>query len=1523
MGKGIKNLWKGTAVFGLIVLLTVMLTGNVKPENQVSASDAGTVESNEISSMKGNGPQKVTSLKEFGIDETGITTGNGNFAAAFSEEGNKVQLTDIIQGVQPSGNKYIISNNTVGKSIVIDMEHDWTLNMDILAARCSGVAAAGVNIQLSSAAGTLTFGINRNSAYSTNTLNYGSSTKTILGTDFGKEKNNIISYNAQSKTFNWSFGDNVWTGLTNSLTAAKEMKLSINGNHSHYYNETWPVDEGTDADGSKYKGRISYVRFNSFQYTNYYLKAVNHISDYAGRPITGAVGSGNTVGVHPTILNDRLVSQRFSGIVELNMASPRPLSNMTLYGDFAAAPYTSNFTHDSRPCQDVEFKAKVTGNYETEAGKKFYLPLLVNDNYFGKNQELENLAAAADSGVPGTWHNLNQGGKDQLPLELNLERATYRKLISDEDEDASNIDYTHNIEPNERGWYNKDVILKLQNTDEFDELLASSADVTADDEDKSTITSANIEGTGKAGNSYACQFNGGSPSGETGRNGVTYSIFARKGDNNTTNYLSAVTSETYRIDKTAPVFKDADRKTRQLQLEDKPDTASVGQTDSQGNEVEGSGIAYVEWLTPSDVKNDVAWPSDDPGLFSSENGGWPSRTDKDRRIIPVAASADTPTGSASATVTMPSFDEEGTYIFRIVDLAGNVSGEKKISNHFPELDAKKAAVKYADTIENFVPKDVLKAKVSDQDETLNSSDISWKIERAEDSEYPAEFEKVSGQRNEALTDALPLGTYTVTISMIGTDSDGNVPNQNAVKEQDRNALRVTLTVTAGDPPVVNDSKTGDPVEPENLPVIKDDTSAHTIVTGKKILIVDPSNYYCGGKISGKKLQEEVEKYYDFTSLLKAPKDELKIKVTLYKDGIDYTSSGINTKTEGEYVIHYQAIDASGCSVTMQLTYQVRTDLNVTFHAGKGDFKEPSGTQTKTIRVKYGKAPSRTDIPGAKDILAPVERVFTGWGREINSAQVIDPDAHEVEEDVTYYAVYTVDENRDGIPDSEEAIFYFVSGDKDHLAFKYPDRTTVGIPVMPGASISLQQTQIPEILFDTSYRLKGWKTDLTGDELLTTEQLCQITRGRGSKITVTAIPEKGPEEYNDKITVTFFSSEPKLSPLKGGEGQTIILDAPKPGEPVTIPKEMLPQVNLGDKCQLEGWKTSDTGDLILETDDVASQKLYGGKELTCIAYVAVPKDKPVNEKDPAPDKKPDKDPEKDTDKENPGDNKKETAEKTINKVIEKKKVITKKEEEQLKDTVFIFVTSREESGSVEPADGTSVVLPAKKGGTVSITEKYVPDITLKKGSTFIGWRTSITGNRILSTGELCRLKVSAGNTVICTAYFKYEEVQVEQKNVNGKNKNTTKVLTSFSDEQSPLGGRSSGFGSGSVKSSTQCIVHYIMLVWLLLSVLTILWRIHSRKKASEYLYSGEAEFSAEVRTIEDYQSIQQDQRTGIRDYVLVICALIVGAILYTAGTCFLEIPVLAAQAAACALYIVRMKMLDYKDSRAVTEMENNG
>lgn len=1295
------------------------------------------------------------------------------------------------------------------------------------------------------------------------------------------------------------------------------------------YTSTKPTSEYTQK---------SSITFDSFQYDKYYLKATNHLTDYKGRKITGAVGSGHIVNVHPTILNDDLKQQRYSGTIELNTGSPKPLSNLTLYGDIASSPHKLNFQHDNSLFQEYDFKAKVEGNFNSASGKKFYLPLLINDDYFGKNSDLIDKAADPDSGVPGTWYNIKKNGKNQLPLTLNLERDTYRPLTGDLNKtNTADCDYTRSRQPNERGWYNNDVILKL-NTNEFNELNISSADISKEDIDKNNILLSGAQ----------CQVNGGDTedTGETGRAGVTYSIFGRKGDSKVTEYLSAVSSETFRIDKTAPTITQSadDRKSRELKLTDKSASEKNGAaaTDSQGHEVKGSGIAYVEWLTPSqaedDTDNDIQWPSEDPGLFSTEKGGWPTKTDTARQIIPVAASADTSQSSTSAAVTMPNFNEEGTYIFRAVDLAGNVSAEKKVTNNFPELHAKKATVTYKDTITGFIPKQEMNASVTDKDEELDTSRVAWTIEADEDSEYPQEFEKITGQKNDALPDALPLGTYKVTFAMIGTDSDGNVPGQGEKKEEDRNKYSVTLQVVAGEPPVVTDSS-GEEIEPDNDTVIMDDTSKHTIVAGTKILIVDPENPYAGGKLKGDKIKEEVEKYYDFTSLLPAPKDSLKIKVNVYKDGVDCTAAGINTKTEGEYVIHYQATDASGCSVTMQLTYQVRTDLNITFHAGKGDFIDPV-SQTKTIRVKFGKSPEASQVPGKDDIKAPLEQVFMGWGLTPGSASIIDPDARNVTEDVTYYAVYEPDENRDKIPDSEEAIFYFRSGDPDHLAYKYTDRTTIGIPVpaIPiGAVTYLQSSQIPEMLFDSGWRLKGWNTDLTGDQLLTTDQLCSIGRGRGSKITVSAVTEEAPVEYKDKVVITFFSSAPKVSPLKGGEGQSIVIDAPKPNEPVTIPKDKLPEIDLAENCKLEGWKTSDTGDLILEADQIAEKPLYGGKELTCIAYVALPKEEggsvnvpdDVNKPDGKPDKKPDNKP----DHNNPPDNKKpsEGAGNDTNKSSggeNKTNTTTKKVTNEIKNgktdsnVIYLFLTSRSESGIIVTGDGTTVTLPAGNSGSASITEGLVPEVKVLNGSAFIGWKTSFTGSRLLDTKELCSLRVPAGTTVTCTAYFKYKDIKVKNSGTNGDEGtaqvNGRSALTTFGDTEVPLGS-APGSKQEMKRNNPSCIVHFIMLAWLILSAAVILLKLHRRKRCEEYLYPNVSEPSAELRTYEDCEKLAADQHTKARDYAFIICVLFIGVMLYLTGTCSYELPVLLTGAVFELYYLVRMKMLDRREKRAVEQL----
>lgn len=1198
----------GVASMGTVVLLLSGLFGNRPKEPSVSASEVGVTETDEINHAAGSGPLKVTSLKDFGMTE--VLQRSGTLKGTIN--GNKVLLGNSDYATAPDsryGSGYKGSANSIKSDIPISMEHSWKLDLSVLLGSNFAVGRSGSScftVVLTSESGSVYYEMHDSMSvriiralkdvFDESKEDTGS--RCNIAEPTGSEKNYEISYNSVTKKYTIQYGSSTAV-FNNMYPEDKVLKIQLWGDAVYLASTTPPADIG-GINRTKVE-----VTFKSFEYTDSYMKASNYISDYAGRTITGAVGNGNTIKAHPKIANDSAKSQRYSGSFDLDVNNSE---NLTYQGDIAESPNSIPFSHTTEAFQVMSFSAKVTaGSYE--AGQEFNLPLFVRDDYFSKNTDLKMLSEKPDAGAPGTWYNLTKDGKGQLPLDVTIKRATYRVLKSDlNKKDVTGCDYTRNIQPNNRGWYNKDVVLTLQGN-EFNELNVSSVNINDKnpDHDSDIDNSSDILSSGTK-----CSVKGSASSGETGKDGVTYSIFGRIGNSTVTEALSAVSTETFRIDQTAPVIAQTDqnRKDRVLILEDKP--AKAG-TDAQGNKIEGSGIAYVEWkFVPTNKKDgEIAWPSSDSAWIDSINSDWPSKTDMKRQIIPVASTADISTGSTYKSVTMPSFEKEGSYIFRTADLAGNFSKELKVGNHLPVLHAKNGETTFVNTIKDFSISEFLGGYVDDADEDMKDAVLDWKIERHPDSDYPVEFSTVTGKGNKILKNPLLPGTYQITFSLNGTDSDGNVPKQNEKDPADRNALRVTLKVAAGDPPKAFDKSNHKPMDPEGAVVTKGDGTKHTVVRASHLLIVNPADYYSGGKIIGDELAEEVEKYFEFKSLIPEPLNNITKKVSVIKDGVDFTANGIDTKTEGEYIINYEASDAGGCSVTLQFTYQVRTDLNVTFHAGKGDYV--NGAQSKTIKVKYDKKPAADKIPGKKDIKPPVERTFIGWGTSVNAASAVNPADIAVTADANYYAVYTGDMNRDDIPDSEEALFLFQSGDPSHAAYKYSDRTTVGIlvpAITPTARVSLDQGQIPELLFDSGYRLKGWKID-NDNKLLTTEQLCRTARGKGSKTTVTAQIEKSPEKISNKVTITFFSSDPKNSPLNGGEGQTITIDAPRPGEPVTIPKSKLPGISLADNTRLEGWKTNNTGDLILTGDAVANQKLYAGSELTCIAYVTTPPEKADN------------------------------------------------------------------------------------------------------------------------------------------------------------------------------------------------------------------------------------------------------------------------------------------------------------------------
>lgn len=1488
---------KGAACLGLTVLLLVALFANMRPEEEVSAAD-GVVEPQEISKALGNGPQEITSLKDFGMSSDDLSTKEGTFKGTI--DGNTVRLGDINSMVSSdvgatyfgSSAKYL-NMNSIGDSIPINMKSSWTLDLEINVAKTypnnsTYLTGAGLAISIIGADGKeevfeMCDGGNRalrheNDRFSWLTVIKADDWLFQDAEDSGVYRDCTLTYDPSAEQYVFKYGK-----LTKKYDAYYKDRSVAEVRIYGYTLGSTNYTTVTSTDEVNYE----YVEFafDSFKYNDYYIKAANHLTDYAGRNITGAIGNGHTVKVHPTVYNDTDLSQSYPGTVELN--PEKTLKNIELKGSMANYPYTIPFTQNSTDLlQDFSFDAVIDcGDYNDENGKEFILPLQVSDDYFCKNPDLIDLANDPNSGVPGTWHNIKynsgDGLKEQLPLDIGITRNTCRQLSSDLDDNPAVNDYTHMVKgkaakPNDNGWYQDGVKLTTSfDPDEFNEMILCKKDGTGGPDyaaaHMTTISNNRdhmINGSGDNGNSDTAA-------------GNTYFIFGRKGNNKITETLSAISEETFRIDNLAPEITVKDRTKRTLQAEDNL-----------------SGIDYIEWKGPKDTKYSEA---------NKESITRKSNTE----------------GFTSRTFNMPQFTETGVYTFRAVDLAGNASEELLVTNNAPEIKAADATVSFQETIvtqdNEFKITDVLKASVSDVEETIGKARLHWVIKKD-----GGGMDEISGDGEAALStvDWLPAGTYTVTFTLNGggKDSDGNKAEEKEVK----------LTVEPADPPYIKELDSQTELDPVSAPDIHDDGTAHITVRGETTLIVDPDNIYSGGTITqtapSYEAQKEVEKLFGSFTGLPAPADNLTVKVKILKDNKDVTAKGIDTTKNGEYVIVYKVTDAAGNSVTLQMDYKVKTDLTVTFLPGKGEFSD--GNQRKTTAVGYDKAPDTSQIPGKNDITPPVERCFIGWSTTQDSGTAMDPSAVKLTAEVTYYAVYAEDVNRNDIPDSEEAIFFFKSSDPDHAAFKYADKTTVGIPVPKGSTAVLSKSHLPELLFDRNednlYRLKGWKTSATGDTLLSTEELLALAKGPGTKTTVTAIIEESESDYNGKVKVTFFSSDPKTSPLDGGEGQAITIDAPKPEEPVTIPKEYLPSVKLGEKCKLEGWKTSDTGDLILPEEAIASQKLYGGKELTCIAYVDSKKEiGTVPDKNQETDKKPETRPDKDQDKDT--ETKTEKTNTTVkNKVIKEKQVIKQTAETQnnAKDQVtFIFYTSAAKRGTIKSGDGTTVILPAPSGRDVSITKELIPGLNIGGNSSFYGWKTSLTGGRILSTKELCALKVSPGVMISCTAYFKYKEVRVQETDDTKASGGSQKSLSTIDENQVPLGsapGTVKGVFKNRSKNSSLCMVHYIMLAWLLLSLLTFLWRLYRRKQQEEFLFSDEEGDLARFRSPEDYDDLYNNLRTDVRDYVFMVCDLGIGIALFTAGVCFLELPLLLAGGVMNLLYLFMLKRMDKKEKKAAAE-----
>lgn len=1019
---------KGIAALGLCVFMITALFTSLRPERNVDAAGEKKEQSEEISTAKGNGPQKVTNLKEMHSSTFTNLTSSTSTPGVIS--GNKVEFTNIDNsdyykyGQGPYWNiDFTGSGSALAGRFPINMERSWTLKTKHLlpATAKDRMDTAIINYSFKDTKGKEIW--LRHYGYRENShLIYTSEGTAIDVSDpkyWGKELNSSISYNAQTKMIKWELDDK-------SLS----FPSTFNGCTVNF-----SVDAGYAYIVSKTSATKPYMIFESFEYTDYHIKSDVTIQDYMDREITGAVGNGHKISVHPAVYNNAAGTQRYSGKIALDTILP--YKNLNLLGNLTNP---IPFTHTADAKQDKPFNVLVqSGRYSS--GQTFNLPLSVSDDYWS-NTTLQGL-----TGVPGTWYNLQnpENGQEQLPLRLNLKRDTYRYLVSDMSMKASptsaEMDYDHtfngkSIEPNGHGWYNHPVSLNLySDSGEFNELNAVKTTGGQD------MTAANT----LSGNSFVIPKS-------TEQAGDTYSIFARKGNNKTTEYLSAVTEETFRVDTDIPTIA--------LNVDQTSGQRTLKAADAL------SGIDYIRWRrTEGQSFTDYDDTYDDRIQIESN----PASTAGDKNP------------SAASFKTVLQKGGTGNYEFQSVDLAGNVSDPVKVTNEAPKQNAEDAEVTYNDTITNslqkFKPLTVHKANISDKEDNEQGKShvpldsIEWKIEKADDSSYPAAFIPRTGHGEDALQAPLPIGKYKVSFYLKDrTDTDGNDLTFPYDTEY------VTLMVTANDPPVIT-PKDEISIDPVTTP--KEDGTIHQMAQSQKTIIVDPEDPFSGGRLTKDEIEDDILKSFQFASQLFSPMQNLNISLIIMDDkGKNVTNTGIATLKDGvgSYTATYCVTDAAGCSTTLQMTYYVKADVTVTFLPGKGDYSD--GDAAKTAEVPIKKKLEDEQIPEETLIEPPVERCFIGWGEKSSDTNPVKLTNIEQKADTTYYAIYAEDVNRNAVPDYEEALFLFKCKDPAHAAYKYADKTVIGLPAPEGptATVSLTTALVPEILFDRGYRLKGWQKE---------------------------------------------------------------------------------------------------------------------------------------------------------------------------------------------------------------------------------------------------------------------------------------------------------------------------------------------------------------------------------------------------------------------------------------------------------------
>ena len=1432
----------GLAVFVLAFFVTAVMPkgGNVKAEVTGGSS-------------KGLTETDFSTITSFG--DLGVSTSN-NYSNPVSVSGNTLRLTDSSCKAAADGSMRRVGGEA-RLSQPISMYNSWKMDgsmtiPDITSG--TGVRSNRIRITISGGGTSLVFetlasnGGNGN-FYKIRVWRNGSNLTaqdtTISSSNFStSSRSMVLSYNASTEEFYFSWGGG-YKYFTSPFTKKTITYIAVEGLSS--------FQSGKKA----HPERNVFFYFNSFRYTDYDMQIISSkLLDFKNREIRGPVGNGHTI----TVRN------------YLNSTGPA-----YVYYD-ASESENIGVSSDYKPSSglngkniECDFKIKTAGPEEYEAGQKFKINTKAYDSYF-----------MVDS--PYTkW-------KKDFPLTADITNDLNRRLINKDKADDGDYDYTIKMDTNEFGWTKTGAEITMK-SDDFNEL--------------------NINNVAYPGNIAAL-------TDDTPIGGTTFEVFGRKGNTVYTDALSAISNETIKIDQTPPTLTVYNRKTR---------TISAKDLYSGNSNKNGSGLYKIEWR--KNGEGEQPWTV----LKEYHEEGMEH-------------------GPGTDNTVQYELKELGSYSFRLQDYAGNYSDLLTITNTEPSLKAESKSVNFSDTKSGFRPALIHGVEVTDAEETISNTECSWTIEREAASLYPAEFAKREGTGTEALAAPLPLGKYTVTFTC--KDSDGNSTEK-----------KVTLYVNTDGAPTVIEEESG-----SILTVLteetKPDSSRHTIVEGSSMIIADPEKPYSDGLLDIDEAAAEIVSRYRFVAAYSG--GSLDTNVSILKNGVDFSSVGINTTKEGDYQIVYKAVDEAGNSATIRFTMQIREDYYVTFDPGKGDFTD--GDTLKKETVKIGTTLDEKQIPEKTELGSPIERTFIGWNTEKNAASAIDPQSVVLKGDTTFYAVFAQDRNRDDVDDSLQALFEFTTSDHDNSAFPQTEALLIGITPGDGEKVSLEKEQIPRILKLKGYYLRGFTTDETGSKILTDDELCDEKRGAGTYTVCKAqFDYYTPVEETD-VSVTFISSDPENAPFPGGDGQKIGLQATEE-IPTHLTDDDIPKASCVPGYSLKGWKTDATGDKLLTNEELKEKNLYGGTQMTCVAYFdfdITKTDQPVTftfyssdlnhgalnsgngskvelisaqgknvslKKIQVPEVKLSenstfegwrtnltgnkllttdqlcrlqapagkqvtciaysryREPVPETDGNNAKDGETKSKDGKDNEDSQDKLPVVGSggQVTEIKNVKFAFYSANTEKLLIKTGDGTMVNIPVTSGETVKLLEDQIPSVVLKEGSRLIGFKTNVTGNRILPIAELCRIEFTAGSTINCTACVDVRDVQVNNETdyaagmgLNQKQDNQN--LTTLYDEQVPLAARAGGFHKGKTMEAVRnCKVHFILLIWLVLVILTGYFRLHRRKKA-EY-----------------------DLPTGKDDWIFMIGAAVTGAVIVWLGQCVLEWLIWGAGLLLLILYCLKMKWLD--------------